>query len=77
MKFLSALLLTVALALPAWASYPLGIGLHGGFDMPVSQEGVGGGAVVGFSVRRNMVSPLHGQLLCGKTSQAIGEEDIN
>ncbi len=77
MKFLSALLLTAALALPAWATYPLGIGLHGGYDMPVIQEDVGAGPVFGFSVRGNIVGPLHGQLLFRSTSQADVEEDID
>lgn len=77
MKFLSALLLTVALALPAWATYPLGIGVHGGYDMPVIQEDVGAGPVFGFSVRGNIVGPLHGQLLFRSTSQADVEEDID
>lgn len=77
MKFLSALLLTVALALPAWATYPLGIGLHGGYDMPVIQEDVGAGPVFGLSVRGNIVGPLHGQLLFRSTSQADVEEDID
>jgi len=77
MKFLSSLLLTVTLALPAWAAYPLGIGLHGGYDMPVIQEDVGAGPVFGFSVRGNIVGPLHGQLLFRSTSQADVEEDID
>jgi len=77
MKKLGALFLVLALALPAWATYPLGIGVHGGFDMPVLQGDVGEGPVFGVSVRGNIVGPLHGQLLFRSTSQADVEEDID
>lgn len=76
MKIIGAVLLAALLAVPAWATYPLGIGLHGGFDMPVIQGDVGEGPVYGVSVRGNIVGPLHGQLLFRSTSQADVEEDI-
>lgn len=77
MKIIAALLLAALLAVPAWATYPLGVGVHGGFDMPVIQGDVGEGPVFGVSVRGNIVGPLHGQLLFRSTSQADVEEDID
>ncbi|MBK6910456.1 MAG: hypothetical protein IPH10_05920 [bacterium] len=77
MKTMGALFLALALALPAWATYPLGVGVHGGFDFPVIQQDVGEGPVFGVSVRGNIVGPLHGQLIFRSTSQADVEEDID
>ncbi len=77
MKVLSILIVTVCLSLPAWADYPLGVGLHGGFDMPVIQNDIGSGPVFGLSVRGNIVGPLHGQLVFRSTSQGDREEDID
>lgn len=77
MKFLGVIVLAVALAVPAWATYPLGIGVHGGYDMPVIQGDVGAGPVFGVSLRGNIVGPLHGQLMFKSTSQADVEEDID
>lgn len=77
MRMLSLVVLVVALALPTWAAYPLGVGVHGGYDMPVIQGDVGAGPLFGISVRGNIVGPLHGQLLFRSTSQADVEEDID
>jgi hypothetical protein len=77
MKLVSVLILAAIMAVPALADYPLGVGLHGGYDMPVIQQDVGAGPVFGFSVRGNIVGPLHGQIVFRSTSQADVEEDID
>ncbi len=77
MRILGIILVVCLLALPALADYPLGVGLHGGFDLPVIQEDVGQGPIFGISVRGNIVGPLHGQLLFRSTSQGDVEEDID
>lgn len=77
MKLFCTLVLSAVLTFPAWATYPLGIGIHGGYDLPVIQEDVGAGPVFGVSVRGNIVGPLHGQLFFRSTSQADVEEDID
>ncbi|MCB9357929.1 MAG: outer membrane beta-barrel protein [Calditrichaeota bacterium] len=77
MKILGMFVLAGLLATAARADYPLGVGLHGGYDMPVIQEDVGAGPVFGVSVRGNIVGPLHGQLVFRSTSQGDVEEDID
>ncbi|MBK6765743.1 MAG: outer membrane beta-barrel protein [bacterium] len=77
MRMLTLIVLLAAFALPGWAAYPLGVGVHGGYDMPVIQGDVGAGPLFGISVRGNIVGPLHGQLLFRSTSQADVEEDID
>lgn len=64
-------------ATASYADYPLGIGLHGGFDFPVLQEDVGEGPMWGVSVRGNVWSFVHAQLIVRGTSQADVEEDID
>ncbi|NUO18531.1 hypothetical protein HUU59_03700 [bacterium] len=77
MKLLGTLVLIAGFVLPGFGAYPLGVGIHGGYDMPVIQEDVGAGPVFGVSVRGNIVGPLHGQLFFRSTSQADVEEDID
>lgn len=77
MRLLGTLVLIAGFALPGFGAYPLGVGIHGGYDMPVIQEDVGAGPVFGVSVRGNIVGPLHGQLFFRSTSQADVEEDID
>jgi hypothetical protein len=58
-------------------SYPLGIGLHSGYDLPVIQDDVGNGPMWGFSVRGNIWNFVHGQLIVRGTSQGDVDEDID
>jgi hypothetical protein len=76
-KFLAAIVMLTMLTIPVMAgTYPLGIGLHSGYDMPVIQGDVGAGPMWGISVRGNIVSFLHGQLIVRGTSQGDVEEDL-
>ncbi|MCB1059722.1 MAG: outer membrane beta-barrel protein [Calditrichaeota bacterium] len=77
MKLVTVLLLAAFLAVPAMADYPLGVGLHGGYDVPIIQNDVAAGPEFGLSVRGNIVGPLHGQLVFRSTSQGDREESID
>jgi hypothetical protein len=57
-------------------TYPLGVELFGGFDMPLVQEDVGNGAMYGVSVRGNVVSILHAQLIFRGSSQGDKKETV-
>ncbi len=57
-------------------TYPLGVGLHTGYDMPVIQDDVGAGTMWGISVRGNIVSFLHAQLVVHGTSQGDVDDDL-
>jgi hypothetical protein len=57
-------------------SYPLGVELFGGFDMPLVQEDVGNGAMYGVSVRGHLVSILHAQLVFRGSSQGDKTETV-
>lgn len=77
-KRLLFIVLLAMLAIPSWAgTYPLGVGLHSGYDVPVIQDDVGAGAMWGISVRGNIVSFLHGQLIVRGTSQSDVDEDLD
>lgn len=76
---LSLLLLFVSavFALPAVAgTYPLGIGVHSGYDVPVLQGDVGSGMMWGIGVRGNIWKFIHGQIIVRGTSQGDKEEDL-
>lgn len=76
-KGLLYIILLTMLVVPGWAgTFQLGVGLHSGYDMPVIQRDVGAGAMWGISVRGNIVSFLHGQLIVRGTSQGDVEEDL-
>ena len=55
-------------------SYPLGVEAFGGWDEPIVQDDVAGGAMFGISVRGHLLAFLHGQLVFRSTSQ--GDKDI-
>jgi hypothetical protein len=58
------------------SSYPLGVELFTGFDMPLVQDDVGNGAMYGVSVRGNLVSFLHAQLVFRGSSQGDKKESV-
>jgi opacity protein-like surface antigen len=77
-KIVMAVIALLLLAAPGWSgTYPLGVGLHSGYDMPVLQEDIGAGTMWGLSVRGNIVSFLHGQLIVRGTSQGDAEEELD
>lgn len=77
MKRIALLFLVLAVVLPAAAAtYPLGVGLYGGYDMPLLQQDVGSGAMWSIGVRGNIWSFFHGQLLVRGTSQGDVEEEL-
>jgi hypothetical protein len=55
-------------------SYPLGVEAFGGWDEPLVQDDVAGGAMFGVSVRGHIIAFLHGQLMFRSTSQ--GDKDV-
>ena len=77
MKYLIALLVFSMLgAVVASAeTYPLGVELFSGYDMPVIQEDVGAGPMFGLAVRGHVWGPFHGELYFRSTSQ--GDADID
>ena len=76
-KLLVAVVMLAMLAVQSMAgTYPLGIGLHSGYDMPVIQDDVGAGTMWGISVRGNIVSFLHGQLIVRGTSQGDVDDEL-
>jgi hypothetical protein len=76
-KIVMAVFALLLLAAPGWSgTYLLGVGLHSGYDMPVLQEDIGAGTMWGLSVRGNIVSFLHGQLIVRGTSQGDAEIEL-
>lgn len=72
------LLIVAAFVLPANAgTYPLGVGVHSGYDMPVLQDDIGAGMMWGIGVRGNIWSFVHGQIIVRGTSQGDKEEDLD
>jgi hypothetical protein len=70
--------LCLGLALPVLAgTYPIGVGVYGGYDVPVLQQDVGAGAMWSVGVRGNIWKFVHGQVLVRGTSQGDKEEDLD
>ncbi|MFH1011514.1 MAG: hypothetical protein V1784_09820 [bacterium] len=72
------LLTVVVVMVPAAfaGSYPLGVELFGGFDMPLVQEDVGSGPMYGISVRGHLISIFHAQLVFRGSSQGDKDETV-
>jgi hypothetical protein len=63
--------------LPAFAgTYPIGVGVYGGYDVPVLQQDVGSGAMWSAAVRGNIWRFVHGQIVVRGTSQGDREEKL-
>lgn len=58
-------------------TYPLGVEVFSGYDMPVIQDDVGSGAMFGLSVRGHVWGPFHGELFFRSTSQGDAELDTD
>jgi len=78
LPFRSVLLAISVITVPAAfaGSYPLGVELFGGFDMPLVQEDVGSGPMYGISVRGHVISIFHAQLVFRGSSQGDKDESI-
>jgi len=77
MRYWLVLFWCTALAVPALAgTYPLGVGVYGGYDMPTLQEDVKGGAMWSVGVRGNVWQFVHAQLFVRGTSQGDVEEEL-
>ena len=79
MKYLLAIVLScLAGAVVASAeTYPLGVELFSGYDMPVIQEDVGAGTMFGLAVRGHVWAPIHAELYFRSTSQGDAEMDTD
>ncbi len=57
-------------------TYPLGVEIFSGYDMPVIQDDVGAGTMFGLSVRGHVWGPFHGELFFRSTSQGDKDETL-
>jgi hypothetical protein len=59
------------------ATFPLGVEVFSGYDMPIIQDDVGAGAMFGLAVRAHAWGPLHGELYFRSTSQGDSKLDTD
>lgn len=57
-------------------TYPLGVEVFSGYDMPVLQQDVGSGTIFGLAVRGHVWGPFHGELFFRSTSQGDVDETL-
>jgi hypothetical protein len=72
MKSLFAILLLCVLGagLASAGTFPVGVKVFSGYDMPIIQDDVGKGTMFGASVRAHAWGPFHGELYFRSTSQS-------
>ncbi len=78
MKALFAIILfcIIGASVASAETYPLGVEVFSGYDMPVLQQDVGSGTLFGLAVRGHVWGPFHGELFFRSTSQGDVDETL-